>query len=365
MPKVYDLFAGVGGFRHGVAMARPDAEFVGWCENDPYAATAYEAVWRPAGERYLSDVWTATRSAPSADTDARIRDLVPAHDLLVAGFPCQPHSLMGNRRGLDDARGTLFDDIAAVARVMEPGTIIIENVRALRSVNGGQLFRQMLTVLGQDLGYNVRTWVLDAAHYGIPQVRRRLFVVASRSELPELPPPKVLPAARRWRSVHHLLEREVDARYYLSERILATILKNEHKGYKRPALINRLDARPLCKTMHKLHRASQDNYFSDDFVAGRYDEESGTVSMAPMALGGIRRPTPREAFRIQGFPEEMIERLLAAGLSDTRLYMLAGNAAPPPLVAAVVRHVLPPEVKRPTARATRRAAERVIAPPAA
>lgn len=352
MLRVYDLFSGIGGFRNGVAAARPDAEFVGWCENDPYAASAYRAVWCPSGEAYLPDVWDATRPEHAASAAGLIRALIPAHDLLVAGFPCQPHSLMGNRLGVEDSRGTLFDDIAAIAAAREPSTIIIENVRALRSVNGGELFRQMLRVLGRDLGYNIRTWVLDAAHYGIPQVRRRLFVIASRSELPELPPERVEPNLRRWRSVHHLLERQVDKRYYLSERILGTILKDEHKGYKRPALINRLDARPLCKTMHKLHRASQDNYFSDDFVAGRFDDTTGTVCLEPTAGRGIRRPTPREAFRIQGFPEDMIERLLASGLSDTRLYMLAGNAAPPPLVAAVVRHVLPAEPASLPVRAT-------------
>jgi DNA (cytosine-5)-methyltransferase 1 len=128
----------------------------------------------------------------------------------------------------------------------------------------------------------------------------------------------------------------------LSAKILETILKDQHKGYRRPALINRLTARPLTRTMHKMHRASQDNYYSDSFIQGTYDAVTDAVTMASIESDRIRRITPREALRIQGFTETAIDAALTTGVSDTQLYMQAGNAVPPPLVEAVLGHLILP-----------------------
>ena len=114
--------------------------------------------------------------------------------------------------------------------------------------------------------------------------------------------------------------------------------QGEIRGLK--SEINQFIARPLCKTMHKMHRASQDNYYSDAFVNGSWSEEEGLIVEANVGGDRIRRITPREALRIQSFQEPLIERLLSTGLSDTRLYMAAGNAVPPKLVAAVLGSLL-------------------------
>ena len=346
---VLDLFAGVGGFRIGAELcSRVRPRFVGWCEIDARATDTYGAMFDSGCEPHIPDLRMVTRLPAEERLDRlprraeRTRRIVQAFsgcDLLTAGLPCQPHSLMGNRRGIHDSRGSLFYDVAEVIRALEPRYFILENVRALRSVNSGELYADMQAVLRRELGYNLRIWELNAADYGIPQVRRRLFFVGSRDPLPENPPAAEDLTASRYPTTWHLLERDVPRKYYLSSRILATVLKHQHKGYRRPAEINRLIARPLTRTMHKMHRASQDNYYSDDFVRGEYDPCTRVVLRAASGATQIRRITPLEAFRIQSFPEPLIHRALNSGVSDTQLYMQAGNAVPPQMVRAVLDHV--------------------------
>lgn len=346
----FDLLAGIGGFRAGGQMvSRANIEFVGACEIDRFANRTYEAMFGDGNkESRVQDLRSITRfpgekesdrPIPSEERTARIRDSLPSFDMLMAGFPCQPHSLMGNRRGMKDDRGAIFFDIAEVLRAVRPHHFILENVRAIRSVNGGRFFRSIMSTLEQELGYTVRLWELNAADYGVPQVRRRVFFVGSYGALPEEPPLRVSLATTPFPTAWHLLEREVDDKYYLSDQILKTILKDQHKGYSRKAEINRLIARPLTRTMHKMHRASQDNYYSDDFIRGTYDPDRNEVLRNPAIGARIRRITPREALRIQSFPEDSIERALETGVSNTQLYMQAGNAVPPMMVRAILDHI--------------------------
>jgi DNA (cytosine-5)-methyltransferase 1 len=347
--RALDLCAGIGGFTRGLESSKFKVKTVAAVEFDDRARQTYSAMFGSAALDVPKDIRGIVRFSNEMEEPGpprrkknragRIRGLLPPVDLITAGLPCQPHSLMGNRKGVLDDRGALFYEVAEIVRALQPKFVIIENVRAIKSVNGGELYLDMLRVIQHELGYNVRVWTLDAQHYGVPQVRRRVFIVGSRSPLPTDAPPVVPPESREWMTTWHLLEEEVEARYYLSERILGTILKDQHKGYRRPADINRLTARPLTRTMHKMHRASQDNYYSDDFILGCFNQREWTIEKAS-AGSAVRRITPREAFRIQGFPERMISSALDAGVSDTQLYMQAGNAVPPCLVKAVVNHAL-------------------------
>jgi DNA (cytosine-5)-methyltransferase 1 len=349
--KALDLCAGIGGFRAAIMQGdlKRRIEFVGHSDIDPYAIRAYSTLYDINGEYSGGDIQQITRngSLESATSflpvttalSRRIESTLPACDLLCAGFPCQPHSLMGNRQGAKDLRGALIYDLLAIVEVLSPAYVILENVRAIKSVNYGDLYEDIVEAL-QRFGYSVRVWMLNASDYGTPQTRRRIFFVAAKQELPDEPPPQIAPCDRLYLSTWHLLERNVDSRYYLSKKILGTILKHEHKGYKRKAEINKMIARPLCKTMHKMHRASQDNYFSDGFINGCFNEDTFTVSLAECGEEHIRRVTPREALRIQSFPESLIDRLIDSGLSDTRLYMLAGNAVPPVVVNCILNHII-------------------------
>ena len=347
-----DVFAGIGGFRAGLDLALGSkVKTVAFCENDERAVRTYRNAFDAKSETHVNDLCQATdkdvccasffRSKSVREkTISRVLAHFPACDLITAGCPCQPHSLMGNRMGLEDDRGALAFELVKLLYALRPRIFILENVRAFRSVNGGLLFQKLVTLLSEKCGYNVTCFTLNAADYGVPQVRRRLFICGHQSRAFPAEDPRLPKVTGLYPTAWHALERNVEDRYYLSEKILPTILKHQHKGYKRPAEINRLIARPITRTMHKLHRASQDNYYSDDFVHGRFDRDAFTVIRnTNFDCRRIRRITPREAFRLQSFPESMGEAMLASGNSDTQLYMQAGNAVPPNLVKHLASHL--------------------------
>jgi DNA (cytosine-5)-methyltransferase 1 len=350
--KAFDLCSGIGGFRIGTELSRigDQVDFVAYSDMDPYANKGYESIFDTEGESVLGDIQKHTRLQdelalegplkPRKERATKINRALPDFDLLFAGFPCQPHSLMGNRKGTRDDRGNLFYDIAEIIAVKKPEYFILENVKAIVSVNNGLFYKEIIETLEKKLKYKLRVWSLNALDYGVPQIRRRVFFVGSKyKDLPVGPPAKVDISEAEYPTTWHLLERGVDEKYFLSDNILKTILKNEHKGYKRKAEINKLIARPLCKSMHKMHRASQDNYYSEDFIQGSYFELKLAVEPVKIDKPKIRKITPREAFRIQSFPERHIDDLLDCKMSDTRLYMMAGNAVPPKLIKAILDHV--------------------------
>lgn len=343
----FDCFAGIGGF-HFAAKAVFGRELrpVGHCENDRVANACYEAVTKRvrSSRPYLSigDLTELTRTGSGKlRSVSAIRSDLPKHarriDLFTAGFPCQPHSLMGNRKGLTDSRGEIAYDMLKLIAAMDAQAVVLENVRAIRSVNGGEFFESVLRRLGRN--YDVRWMELNASDFCVPQTRRRLFIIATRNSAEIQPPPPRPIACARFPTTWHLLERSVGPRYYLSEQIKKTILRDEHKGYRRKAEINKLLARPLTRTMHKMHRASQDNYYSDAFIQGRFDEGTSSVVLHREGHDCIRKITPLEAFRIQAFPESAASRWLSLGFPDSRYYMAAGNAVPPPLAEVVLELV--------------------------
>lgn len=350
--KIFDLCSGIGGFRLGVELSEkiPDYQVEAFSDNDDYAVKGYISMYNEGSKEVsLGDVQKYTRFENEYAFEGQlerskkrtriINETIPYIDTLFAGFPCQPHSLMGNRLGNSDSRGNLFYDIAEILRVKRPSHFVLENVKSLVSVNCGEFFKEIISILSSQLKYSVKTFIVNASDFGIPQTRRRVFIVGSLekdiSQL-SLEPYKVQLSNAEYPTTWHLLEKTVDSKYYLSDKILKTILKSQHKGYSRKAEINKLIARPLTRTMHKMHRASQDNYYSDSYINGEYSPSKGIVIPAKVEVDNIRRITPLEALRIQSFPEDYAIKLVNSGLSDTRLYMLAGNAVPPKLVSVVL-----------------------------
>lgn len=341
--KGFDLFSGIGGFRTAAeskkVQERAVIDFVGYSEIDKYCVKTYEANYDTNNEYYIDDIEKVTKLKEDealSDNDSglierltKINYEIPDFDILFAGFPCQPYSLMGNRKGVQDERGELFYSIREVLRAKLPTFFILENVRAIKSVNEGKTFDYIKDCLENELGYKLSIFDLNSADFGVPQIRRRTFFIGvyhpkfkQDLEIPEI----ILENSRKYRTAWHLLEKEVDPKYFLSERIKPTILAHQKKGYNRKAEINRLIARPLTKTMHKMHRASQDNYYSLDFIQGEYNENINDVILTSFGSEKIRRITPLEAFRLQGFEDKFVENAKEAGVSDTQLYMQAGNA---------------------------------------
>lgn len=242
---------------------------------------------------------------------------IPSHDVLLAGFPCQPFSMMGSQKGFEDDRGTLFFTIEKILKKHKPKIIVLENVKNLLTHDSGKTFNRMKSILEDELHYTVHAKVLNTQDYGIPHTRRRVFIVGflnnhfgTSAELFEYPEPIDLQ-----QTTFDLLDEEVDKKYFLSYKILPTILSNGSGNYKSKSEINLKIAKPLTATMHKMHRANQDNYF-EDF---KNREKFNDTEVRP--ISNVRRLTPNECRKLQGFPSDW-----KYVVSDTQLYRQFGNA---------------------------------------
>ena len=163
--KFLDLFAGIGGFRLGMESA--GHECVGFCEIDKYARASYKAIHNTEGEIELHDITRVT--------DEPIRRFGSV-DVICGGFPCQAFSIAGNRRGFEDTRGTLFFEIARFASILRPKYLFLENVRGLLNHDGGATFETIIRTL-DELGYDVEWQVLNSKDFGVPQNRERVFII--------------------------------------------------------------------------------------------------------------------------------------------------------------------------------------------
>ena len=162
-----DLFAGIGGFRLG--MERAGHKCVGYCEIDKYARLSYNAIHNTEGEIDYKDITEVTNE--------EFRKLRGKVDVICGGFPCQAFSIAGNQLGFEDARGTLFYEIARAAEQVKPRYLFLENVRNLLSHDKGKTFTRMLKIL-DELGYDAEWQVLNSKNFGVPQNRERVFIIA-------------------------------------------------------------------------------------------------------------------------------------------------------------------------------------------
>lgn len=163
--KFIDLFAGVGGFRFGMESA--GHECVAFCEIDKFARASYKAIHNTEGEIELHDITTVT--------DEEIRNIGHV-DVICGGFPCQAFSIAGARRGFEDTRGTLFFEIARFAAILKPKYLFLENVKGLLNHDKGNTFETILSAL-DELGYDVEWQVLNSKDFGVPQNRERVFII--------------------------------------------------------------------------------------------------------------------------------------------------------------------------------------------
>ena len=304
--KVVSLFSGIGGLDKGFIDAGFD---VVWANDfDKFAVQTYNANFK--------------KKAVFADiTELPLED-IPSFDVLIGGFPCQPFSMMGQQKGFEDTRGTLFFRIAEIidyqikVRGYKPKAIILENVRALRTHDNGHTFARIKDILRNDLGYQVFDMNLNSADYGVPQTRNRTYIVCFAN--PKVTQFDAPPVVELTYYVKDLLEDNVPDKYFLSEKIKKTILSNGSGGWSAKAETDLPIARPLCATMAKMHRASQDNYVTQD--------------------KGLRRLTPRECARLQGFDGPHSSDFVIP-VSDAQAYKQFGNAVTVNVSRAVAEQV--------------------------
>lgn len=278
----------------------------------------FDIIWANDFDRYAVESYRANIGEHIHEGD--INDLIneiPPHEVLLAGFPCQPFSMMGEQRGFEDDRGTLFFSIQTILERHQPNIIVLENVKNLETHDRGRTFQRMKNILEDELGYQLFHKVLNTADYGIPQTRRRLFIVGFRREFYEqnnieFSFPESIPLEIE---VQDILDGEVEPKRFLSEKVLRTVMATGTKNYTAKPKINLPVARPLCATMHKMHRASQDNYYTDEANRRRFEDNEDRP------ISNVRMLTPNECRKLQGFPSDWRQVV-----SDLQAYRQFGNA---------------------------------------
>ncbi len=404
--RFFDMFAGIGGFRSGLE-AVGGFECIGHCEIDKYAKQAYDAMYDTKGELYFHDAKTINPSK------------LPDFDLICGGFPCQSFSIAGRRGGFDDARGTLFFEIARIAAVKRPSYLFLENVPGILSHDGGRTFATILGTLSQ-LGYDVTWQVLNSKDYGVPQSRKRVYIIGY---LRERCAGQILAFTEtNGKAPVQIQGGSQGGRIYSPEGTSVTLTSgaggvggktgiydmslpikvNTKAGFQTAYPGDSIDlaypdqnsrrGRVGAKIAHTLTTSSVQGYFfidrnpdpkitdiarcitarQDSGIGNRKGEHSAILAEdAPRAIltpekknvrqhgrrfkepdeemftitaqdrhgiihrGRVRRLTPRECWRLQGFSDKQFNKALATGLSDSRLYKMAGNAVSVPVISAI------------------------------
>ena len=287
-----DLFAGIGGIRQAFEDEQTKAVFSS--EWDKFAATTYEANF---GEKPFGDI-----------TQIKEED-IPKHDVLLAGFPCQPFSMIGKREGFSHAtQGTLFFDVLRIIKYHQPKMFLLENVQGLLTIQNGETFRIIKEAL-KEAGYHVFSDVLDAQNYGLPQVRKRVVIVGFREDLGitdyDLPQ-----GSDEHVPVRTILE-ENPSGYKISEHLQKSYLFKKNDG--KPQIIDEtsdIQVKTLVASYHKIQR------LTGTFVKG--------------GETGIRLLSELECKRLMGFPDDF-----KVPVSRTQMYRQFGNSVAVPMMKAV------------------------------
>ncbi|HRP59496.1 MAG TPA: DNA cytosine methyltransferase, partial [Vicingus sp.] len=318
--KFIDLFAGIGGFR--IAMQNLGGKCVFTSEWDKEAQKTYKVNF---GEVPFGDI-----------TKQHIKNYIPEEfDLICAGFPCQAFSIAGKRGGFDDTRGTLFFDVAEIIKKHKPKAIFLENVKGLRSHDKGKTLETILNVLRNDLGYFVpEPQIINAKDFGVPQNRERIYIIGFRQDLNitsfEYPKPlEVNPTFEK------IKEKTVPpTKYYLSTQYVQTLInhkaRHENKGngfgyaiIPDDGIANAIVVGGMGRERNLVldHRIT--DYTPTTHIKGTVNRE------------GIRKMTPREWARLQGFPDNFI-----IPVADASAYKQFGNSVAVPAIQATAEKIL-------------------------
>lgn len=313
-----DLFAGIGGMR--IAFQKLNGQCVFSSEWDEQAKTTYS---------------TNFGEVPYGDITKIDEDEIPKHDILVAGFPCQAFSIAGYKSGFEDTRGTLFFDVARIIKSRKPDAFLLENVKGLIGHDKGKTLNVILRTLREDLGYFVpEPRVMNARDFGVPQHRERIFIVGfkskSASERFEYPKPSGVK-----KIIADIKEKDiVPVKYYLSKQYLSTLKAHRQRhsekgnGFGYEVLSDDGIANAIVVGGMGRERNLLTDFRLTDFTPT-------TNIKGPVNREGIRKMTPREWARLQGFPDKF-----QIPVSDAQAYKQFGNSVAVPAVHATARNIL-------------------------
>lgn len=318
--KFIDLFAGIGGFR--LALQNLNGKCVFSSEWDKYSKQTYRTNF---GEIPFGDI-----------TKPETKKYIPDNfDLLCAGFPCQAFSIAGRRGGFEDTRGTLFFDVAEIIKKKQPKAIFLENVKGLRNHDKGKTLATILNVLRKDLGYYVpEPQILNAKEFGVPQNRERIFIVGFRKDL-EITDFKYPEPINKNAVLDDILEEnEVSVKYYLSTTYLETLrnhrarheIKGNGFGYEiipKDGTANAVVCGGMGRERNLVFDERLTNFKPVTNISGNVNRE------------GIRKMTPREWARLQGFPDNF-----KIVVSDAQAYKQFGNSVAVPAIQATAEKII-------------------------
>ena len=306
--KFIDLFAGIGGFR--IALEKNGAKCVFTSEWDKPAQMTYKENF---GDMPHGDITKINE----AD--------IPKHDILCAGFPCQAFSISGKQKGFKDARGTLFFDIARIAKHHRPKVLFLENVKNLVIHYHGNTLKIILRIL-DEIGYNAYYQVLMASHYGVPQARERIYIVAFRKDLgvnyfyfPKPTYKKIY--------VKDVLEDDAKTSDCIVYRKDIKFWKRDETPQLKPIQIGQINNGGQGERIYSINGHA--------ITLSAYGGGAAGKTGAYFVNGKIRRLSPRECARVQGFPESF-----KIPVSKSQSYKQFGNSVAAPVVESVFLQIL-------------------------
>ena len=374
--KFLDLFAGIGGFRLGMESA--GHECVGFCEIDKFARKSYKAIHDTKGEIELHDI--------TAVSDESIRRIGRV-DIICGGFPCQAFSIAGNRRGFEDTRGSLFFEIARFASILRPKYLFLENVKGLLNHDGGATFETILGAL-DELGYNVEWENINSKNFGVPQNRERVLIIGHlRGECTR----RVFPLSKSGQQATSIKEpysNTITTRYGNSQGAGAYIVESKSQkvrsignihpsgngmngevydstGLAPTLTTNKGEGVKIIQRAHGYNRGGEhdiaptltSNSYQEnnlvkvvDFYNKITKDEVGTLTSSgggsTVRAGSfgitdgyrIRKLTPRECWRLQGFPDWAFDKAQKVN-SNSQLYKQAGNSVTVNVIAAIAKEL--------------------------
>lgn len=315
-----DLFAGIGGFR--IAMQNLGGRCVYSSEWDEQAMITYEANF---GERPFGDI-----------TKEETKKYIPDNfDVLCAGFPCQAFSIAGKRGGFEDTRGTLFFDVAEIISRKRPKAFFLENVKGLINHDRGRTLRTILNVLRNDLNYYVpEPEVINAKDFGVPQNRERIFIVGFRKDLgiESFKYPEPLNKTITFEDIKE--ENTVSVKYYLSDTYLNTLINHKKRhvskgngfGYEiisDDGIANAVVCGGMGRERNLVYDHRLEDFTPVTHIKGKVNRQ------------GIRKMTPREWARLQGYPDKFI-----IPVADASAYKQFGNSVAIPAIEATAKEIV-------------------------
>lgn len=319
----------------------------------------HEIIFAAEIDKYARETYLANHSTKKMINDMTIPDYEGDEwysDINISGLPCQAFSLAGKRLGELDARGLLFYDFYRYVKNQNPKYFIIENVKGLLSDNYGNTFQNWINLLGQSVNgdqfmfphedslmYNLHWKVLNTKDYGLPQNRERVFLIGIRNDLlNSFIFQNGVPLKLRLKDI---LEPEVDEKYYLSEKMVNYLQVNNKSNGGRSLDFTNTDEKEISNCLQAVYyKTPTDGEYLKIPSATKSGFEIATNYKDPKCVKyndyRIRKLTPRECFRLQGFPDEFLQNAIDTGVSNSQLYKQAGNSISVPVIQAILKNLL-------------------------